>query len=292
MRISLLGEFGLIDIIRKRNPIKDRNVVAGIGDDTAVVKKTSNKYILMTTDTIVENVHFKLNSSTFYELGWRVLAVNISDIAAMGGIPKYALVTLGLKKNMKVAEINEFYSGMKALARKYKIDIVGGDIVSSPKSLFFTVDLFGVADKVIKRNGARVGDAIVSIGAMGGAAARKYHHLMPKPMIKESRLAARYATAMIDNSDGLSRCLIEICRASKVGARINSSGIPVARRATIKQALHGGEDYNLVLTVPKSKVRLIKGAVIIGEITKNRSIVMIDRSGKEKIILDKGYEHF
>jgi thiamine-monophosphate kinase len=292
MRISLLGEFGLIDIIRKRNPIKDRNVIIGIGDDTAVVKKPSNKYILMTTDTIVEDVHFSLRWSTFYELGWKILAVNISDIAAMGGIPKYALVTLGLKKNISVENINKFYSGINAVAKRFKIEIIGGDIVSAPKSLFFTVDLFGVADKIVKRSGAKVGDIIVSIGQMGGAAANKYHHHMPRPMIKEGRIAAKYATSMIDNSDGLARCLIEICRASKVGARINSARIPVAKRAKIKQALDGGEDYNLVLTVPKNKARLIKGAVIIGEITKNRNIVLVDRSSKEKVLKDKGYQHF
>jgi len=310
MKISNIGEFGLIDIIRKMNPTKNKNVFIGVGDDTAVIRNDKSRYILVTTDTLVENVHFNLKYFTFFELGWKLLAVNLSDIAAMGGIPKHALVTLGLKKNTDVSDIKEFYDGIRSLAKKTKVDVVGGDIVSSPDRFFFTMDLFGVAEKVVRRSGAKPGDMIVSIGQVGGSSAglsslMKYGrkalkingsnakaHLMPHPMIEEGRFASKHATSMIDNSDGLARCLIEICRESKVGAKIYSNKIPIAKGASLEQALDGGEDYNLILTVPKSKARSIKKGVIIGEVTRLKKIILVDRSGNEKILKDKGYEHF
>lgn len=310
MKLSKVGQFGLIGIIKRNNPVRDKSIVASIGDDTAVIRNGPGRYILMTTDTLVEKIHFDLKFSKFFELGWKLLAVNLSDIAAMGGVPKYALVTLGLKKNLSVKNITDFYSGIRALAKKHKVAIVGGDIVASPKSLFFTMDLFGVAEKVVKRSGARPGDSIISIGRMGGSAAglkrlKKFGraaakldeanakaHLMPTPMIREGRLASRYATSMIDNSDGLARCLIEICGSSKVGARIYLNSIPVARGATIKEAFNGGEDYNLILTVPKSKAKFIKNGVVIGEATRSKKIVLINKAGRETIMKNKGYEHF
>jgi len=307
MRVSRLGEFGLIDTIRKMNPAKNRGVVIGMGDDTAVIRNDKSKYMLMTTDTLVENVHFNLEYFRFFEIGWKLLAVNLSDIAAMGGIPKYALVTLGLKKNTQVSDIREFYAGIRSLGGKYGVDVVGGDIVSSPNNLFFTMDLFGIAEKVVKRSGARPGDAVISIGKMGASSAglaslKRYGrkamtsnvkaHLMPKPMLNQGRLALKYANSMIDNSDGLARCLIEICRESKVGAKIYLNKIPLAKGANLEQALDGGEDYNLILTAPVNRARYVKGGVVIGEITRSKNIVMVDGSGKGKNLKDKGYEHF
>jgi thiamine-monophosphate kinase len=307
MRISRLGEFGLIDTIRKMNPAKNKGVVIGVGDDTAVIRNDKSRYILMTTDTLVEKVHFNLKYFTFFKLGWKLLAVNLSDIAAMGGIPKYALVTLGLKKNTDVSDIKDLYAGIHSLARKNNVDVVGGDIVSSPNNLFFTMDLFGVAEKVVRRSGARPGDAVICIGKIGASSAGLAHlkkygrkamtanvaaHLMPTPMLKEGRLASKYATSMIDNSDGLARCLIEICRESKVGARIDLPKVPLAAGASLEQALDGGEDYNLILTAPVNKARSVKGGVVIGEVTRSKKIILVDGSGKEKILKDKGYEHF
>jgi len=297
----------LIDTIRKMNPAKNRGVVIGVGDDTAVIRNDKSRYILLTTDTLVENVHFNLKYFTFFELGWKLLAVNLSDIAAMGGIPKYALITLGLKKNTDVSDIKEFYDGIRSLARKTKVDVIGGDIVSSPNNLFLTMDLFGVAEKVVRRSGARPGDAVISIGKIGGssaglAALKRYGrkamtsnikaHLMPTPMLKEGRLVSKYATSMIDNSDGLARCLIEICRESNVGARIGLSKVPLAAGARIEQALDGGEDYNLILTAPMNKARHINNGTVIGEITRSKKIMLIDMTGKENVLKDKGYEHF
>jgi thiamine-monophosphate kinase len=311
MKISGIGQFGLIDIIKRKNPSRGKSVLASIGDDAAVIKNNSkDRYILLTTDTLVEGTHFDLKYSTFFELGWKLLAVNISDIAAMGGAPRYALVTLGLTKKINIKDINDLYAGMNALAGKFAIEIVGGDTVSSPRNLFFTLDLFGVAERAVKRSGARPGDAVVSIGKLGGSAAgmaslKKYGrralnidkanakaHLMPSPMVKEGRLAAKYATSMIDNSDGLARCLIELCGASKLGARIYLNDLPIAKGASIKDAFDGGEDYNLILTVPKAKAKSIKNGTVIGEITRSKQIVLVDGKGKASVMKAKGYEHF
>ncbi len=310
MKISETGEFGLIEKIKRANAIKDSNVIIGIGDDTAVIRRPSKKYLLMTTDTLVEKVHFDLRYFSYFELGWKLMAINVSDIAAMGGSPKYALITLGLKNTISTLNITRFYKGVKALARKHHISIVGGDIVSSPKSLFFTMDLYGEADKIVKRSGARPGDMIVSIGKLGGSSvglrylkkdgrkalrslkAQALSHLMPLPMIKEGSEASKYATSMIDNSDGLARCLIEICKASNVGARINLNAIPLAKGATLKDGFDGGEDYNLILTVPKTKAKFLKKGIIIGEITKKRRIEVIDGRGRCSIMKYGGYDHF
>jgi thiamine-monophosphate kinase len=310
MKISEAGEFGLIEKIKRSGAVRDRDVVIGIGDDAAVIKRPSKKYALMTTDTLVEKVHFNLKYFTFYELGWKLLAVNISDIAAMGGIPRHATITLGLNDSASVENIDDLYRGIKALAKKHKISIVGGDIVSSPKSLFFTIDLYGEANKIVPRSGARPGDVIVSIGKLGGSSvglrylkksgrkalklmrAQAMDHLMPHPMVKEGSEASKYATSMIDNSDGLARCLIEICKASNVGARINLKNIPLANGASLKDAFEGGEDYNLILTVPKSRANSVKKGIIIGEITRNKKIILINGVGQETEMDESGFKHF
>jgi len=310
MKISEAGEFGLIEKIKRSGTVRDREVVIGIGDDAAVIRRPSKKYVLMTTDTIVEKVHFNLKYFTFYELGWKLLAINISDIAAMGGVPRHAIVTLGLNDSASVKDIDDLYRGIKALARKYKVSIVGGDIVSSPKSLFFTMALYGEADRIVLRSGARPGDFIASIGKLGGSSVGlKYlkrsgrkallsmktqvmAHLMPLPMVEEGSEASKYATSMIDNSDGLARCLIEICKASDVGAKINLNSIPLAKGASLKDAFGGGEDYNLILTVPKNRANSLKKGIIIGEVLKRKKIILISGEGEEKIMKSGGFEHF
>ena len=305
MKVSRIGEFGLIDRIKKITRSKDKSIIIGIGDDAAAIKISGvrQKAALLTTDTLVEGVHFDLKYFNYFELGWKLMAANLSDIAAMGGVPKYALVTLGINNKVSVTDIDKFYKGMKILGKKFNVGVVGGDIVRSPKSLFFTMDMFGFADKVIKRSGAKAGDLIVSIGKFGGSAAglaklKRYGrkakgagaHLMPVPMVKEGKAAARYANSMIDNSDGLARCLIEICKASRVGAKVYLNNIPLASGADLGQALNGGEDYNLVYTVPIKKYKKIGTSKVIGQVTKDRKIVLIDGFGRQHQLKGKGYE--
>jgi len=305
MKLSVLGEFGLIDRIKSLTPIRDKSVMAGIGDDTAVIRlPAGGQQLLLTTDTLVEGIHFDLDYFTFYDLGWKLLAVNISDIAAMGGEPRHALITLGVNENMETSDIDRFYEGIRDIARIYNVDIVGGDVVDAPEKMFFTLALSGYCKKAVLRGGAKPGDAIVAVGEFGGSYVamqklKRYGtgakgteaHLRPEPMVSEGRTAAKYATSMIDNSDGLARCLIEICRSSGTGARLYIEDIPYAEGATLTDALEGGEDYNLVMTVPKNKVCKINKGRVIGEITKGKKIKMIDRHGACRDLVSRGYEH-
>jgi thiamine-monophosphate kinase len=295
MKISELGEFGLIERLAKHK-MKQPGTILGIGDDAAVLGRPKTKdhrpqtYLLITTDALVEDVHFKRGN--YFNLGYKALAVNISDIAAMGGWPTHALVTLGLPNSITVESVDALYRGINSLARRHKIDIIGGDTVASPKAMMISITLLGEVEKdcLLRRSTARVGDLICVTGRFGGPAARSYelrtqnteHRTREARIIAKSKLA----TAMIDSSDGLVRSVLEICRASKVGARIWEGQVPIAKGATLDQALYGGEEYELVFTVPKNKLDKLKiKAKVVGEIVDAKK----DRVKKLK---SGGYEHF
>jgi thiamine-monophosphate kinase len=315
VKLSQLGEFGLIDLIAKRES-KHSDTVVGIGDDCAVLKIPSTryqvtnklqkaKYLLITTDTLVENVHFKLPRDSFFDIGQKAMIANISDIAAMGGIPTHALVTIGLPEKITVEKIKELYRGIDSLAKRHKIDIVGGDTISSPGALVVSITMLGEVEKkyLLLRSGAKVGDLICVTGEFGGPAAEGFESRESKveSRIREARMIAKkqIATSMIDSSDGLVRSVIEICRASKVGAKIWEDRVPVARGAVLDQALYGGEEYELVFTMRKSKVESRKSKVgnakmhIIGEIVMAKcGVKLMDARGKLKALKSGGYEHF
>jgi len=315
MKISKLGEFGLIERIRRKfeSAVKG-SIVLGIGDDSAAIR-LPDRFILMTTDTMVEGVHFDLDHFSFFNIGWKLAAANLSDIAAMGGQPKYALITLGLNPKIDVADVDGFYRGVKAVFNRHDVSIVGGDIVSSPGKTFFSMGVYGECKKVIKRGGARTGHYIYYIGVLGESAAglkllkkgkvpRRARrlvkaHLQPRPLVDEGYALSKVASSMIDNSDGLARCLIEVCRASGVGAEIYEKNIidPVLKKASrmvnirpIDLALHGGEDYGLMFTSSK-KIRM-PGCRLIGKITKEKSICVVGEDGGHRRLYDKGFEHF
>lgn len=315
MKLSKLGEFGLIERLAKEIGKPSENVVVGIGDDAAAIKITNNKLqisksklLLVTTDALIENVHFNRKNTSFFDLGYKVLFINISDIAAMGGYPTYALVTIGANKNISVNKIEELYRGIKKLAKKYKIEIIGGDTVQSPKELIISVTLLGEVERkcLLTRTKAKVGDAILATGNFGGPAAEKYvtRRSSLVARIKESREIAKSGkcSSMIDSSDGLVRSVIEICKASKVGARIWLGSVPVARKATLEQALYGGEEYELIFTTPRSKAKELKDLIqrktktkvtIVGGIVgKKRGIKLVDIDGKAFFPKSGGYEHF
>jgi len=260
MKLSDLGEFQLIDRLSKIIGKAKKPVVLGIGDDCAVIQQ-GTKYQLITTDTLIENVHFRL-SSDFYKLGQKAMIANISDIAAMGGSPTYAVVTIGARKSFKVKAIKDLYRGIVKVARKHGVQIVGGDTVRSPKSLVISITLLGEVEKkyLLIRSGAKVGDLICVTGRFG------------KPVsadCSQGRKIAKscIATAMIDSSDGLVESIRQICKASKVDAKINFDNIPIAKGASLQDALFGGEEYELVFTVPKSKAKKLKYRVV-GQIVK------------------------
>jgi len=302
VKLSQLGEFGLIDRLSKKVGKPSKNVKMGIGDDTAVYEPSAAgflrkaKYQLITTDTLIENIHFKLRKTSFQDLGYKALVINISDIASMGGYPTHALVTIGANKNILVKKIEDLYRGISKAANKFKVDIVGGDTVQSPKELVVSITLLGEVEKklLLTRSGAQVGDLICVTGRFGGPAAEKYvtHYPLPVPRLKEARQIAKLkiATSMIDSSDGLVRSVMEICRASKVGARINLGSVPIAKGAALKQALYGGEEYELVFTVPKAKKHKYQ---VVGEITAPRNgIKLVNKRGKASDPKNGGYEHF
>lgn len=299
MKLSQLGEFGLIDLIASKEAKREDSFV-GIGDDAAVLKLSGNKYLLVTTDALIENIHFKRAGLSFFALGQKALLANISDIAAMGGWPTHALVTVGLPNSLSVKNIEEFYCGLNSLAKKHKIDIVGGDTVASPKELVISITLMGEVEKenLLLRSTAKLGDLICVTGKFGGPASQKYliPHTPHLVRLTEARSIAKahLASAMIDSSDGLVRSVLEICKASKVGARIFEECVPAAKGATLGQALYGGEEYELVFTVSKEKVKRLKVKMaIVGEIVgAKQGVKLVDKHDKIKSLKSGGYEHF
>jgi thiamine-monophosphate kinase len=276
-----LGERGLIERLRVRLGAPGPGVLLGIGDDAALVR-CSQGDLLLTTDTLVEDVHFRRPSTTLRTLGAKALAVNLSDIAAMGGEPCFALVALALAASSAVADVDALYEGLADMAGRYGVALVGGDTCASPGPLVVTVALLGrVEGPPVRRAGARPGDLILVTGTLGAAAAGlavlergggsassgaletvvAAHHL-PTPRVPEGRLAqtSRRVTAMIDLSDGLATDLGHLTRESGVGAEVRLADVPIAsatREVAVALdvdpwvwAVAGGEDYELLLTSP------------------------------------------
>ncbi|HUX37696.1 MAG TPA: thiamine-phosphate kinase [Rectinemataceae bacterium] len=286
MTIGEIGEFALIDRIRKLLPLPGEDVVVGIGDDVAVLKADAERVWLATCDVQVEGSHFLRAAIDPVDLGHKALAVNLSDVASAGGRPRFALVSLGLPRDLDLAFIEGLYEGLRAEAEPLGVDIVGGNISSVRHGLFIDIFLLGEAprDEVVLRSGARPGDRILVTGSLGDAAAgvallldpslemeaayasrARVRRDRPSPRVREGRLigAAKTATAMIDLSDGLAGDLGHLCEKSAVSARIFASALPVeAANRTFSAsakgdewhlALHGGEDYELLFTSPPDK---------------------------------------
>lgn len=321
MRIKDIGELGLIKRLSKGIRV-DGSVVHGIGDDTAVLEYTKDKYQLFTCDMLLEDVHFTLKTATPFQIGWKALCRNISDIAAMGGIPRFALVSMAIDPDADVKLADGIYKGMKAAAEKFGVNIVGGDMARS-KKLVIDVSLIGEVEKskLVTRDGARVGDMIYVTGPVGGS--KKGKHLTFTPRVKESRaiVAKVKPTAMIDISDGLLLDLGRILDRSGVGAVIYEESVPVSNAAeSFDKAVTDGEDFELLFTLPLGKngdrhyfpvenegkivsvpifptLPLGKIASVpifqIGRITKkNEGFRLIRPDGSIKIIGALGYVHF
>lgn len=265
----------------------------GIGDDCAVYSGPAGVYQLISTDALIENVHFRLPTTSPELLGRKALAVNISDIAAMGGTPHLALVTLGIPKTLPVKFLDGLYRGINAICQEHKIEIAGGDTTASPSHLFISITIFGETAKsqLVTRSGARPGDKIFVTGTPGESALglkllsspRKQWkgdkklqkkmiqaHLDPVPRLKESRQLMNSKagiTSMIDISDGLAQDLLHICKAGKVGAVLREEWLPRSpelERLTSLNKLEimdyimaGGEDYELLFTLKSEDVRKI-----------------------------------
>jgi thiamine-monophosphate kinase len=303
-----------------------RTTQVGIGDDCAVLRLVGNDSgsieTLVTTDFSLEGIHFRRDWHPAESVGHRCLARGLSDIAAMGGDPVSAFLSLALPRDLPQAWVRGFLRGLTSLAERYGVILAGGDTAESPKGILADIIVVGTTPKgkAILRSGARAGDRIYVSGELGASAeavarmrARPKHklnsrdyqrHFYPEPRIVLGRILRKkgWATAMIDLSDGLSTDLAHICEESGVGAEIQAENIPLARvgkpsrEVDLDLALHGGEDYELLFTAPAGKriPNQIAGVAItcIGHITRGRRISLLNVSGKGRVLKPHGWEHF
>ena len=299
MKIRSVGEFEFIEKIKKRVP-KLKNAILGIGDDCAVLDYTKDKYLLLTTDMLVENVHFDLSKVSAFKVGRKALAVSLSDIAAMAGTPKYCLVSLGFPQDMPVTILDDFYSGLLKLAKEFDVELIGGDTNASEK-LVCDVCVIGEVEKkfLTRRSGAKVGDGIFVTGSLGGSVKGKQYDFTPR--VKEARtLVANFKIhSMIDISDGLSLDLYHITDSGNVGAVIYDDCIPISQNSNSKQdALSGGEDFELLFTSPVDVTEEILSKKLampvqkIGEIVPRRDGVKIVKEKGKTELKKTGYRHF
>jgi len=298
MYLKEIGEFGLIKRFQKQ--IKtDHSVFMGSGDDCAVLKLNKTSYQLFTCDMIVEGVDFR-KADNLEAVGRKALAISISDIAACGGIPRHAVVSLGLSKGMQVSQVDLLAKGIFGLAKKYKINIVGGDISASDK-LIIDVSMLGEVEKpkICLRRGARNGDIVMVTGSFGGSIKGK--HLEFTPRLKEARFLVDNfkINSMIDVSDGLIQDLGHILEQSSVGAVLYESLVPLSKEARgVEEALCSGEEFELLFTASRDQAsEIIKSSKyrfkVIGEIMPVafglRSINQNNNYSKLKL---RGYMHF
>lgn len=332
MKVSELGEFGLIELLANivdstKNPkdISWQSLLIGIGDDAAAWQ-LDDAIQLATTDGLVQDTHFDLNVVTWEELGWKAIAVNLSDIAAMGGTPKYALISLALPGDLKIDNVSSLYQGMAKIASRFGVAIVGGNIASADKTIVNVTVLGSLeSSSMLSRSAAVSGDQIAVTGYLGLSAAGlrmlKQHlkidaetakllrkaHITPMPRVDEGQiLLHRGVKAAIDISDGLIADLTHICQASKVSARINQNELPIhpALKKNFKSdylqlALSGGEDYELLFTASNQIMSRLRKTMrcpvtVIGEITQGKpgQVTLVDADGRTVPWQEAGWEHF
>ena len=328
--ISELGEFGLIDRLTKELKVINASTCKSVGDDAAVLSYPDSK-VLVTTDLLLEGVHFDLTYVPLKHLGYKAVAVNLSDIYAMNGTPRQITVSLGISKRFTVEHIETLYEGLRLACEVYGVDIVGGDTTASRQGLVISITCIGDApeDEIVYRDGAKDTDLICVSGDLGAAymglqvlerekvasagqkdfepdfKGKEYlveRQLKPEPrrdIIEALKKKGVKPTSMMDISDGLSSELLHICKASNTGCRIYEDRIPIDYQTAVMAeeinmnlvtaALNGGEDYELLFTVPLSKfdeVSKIEGVHVIGHITKTElGCAMITRYGESEITL-------
>jgi thiamine-monophosphate kinase len=326
--VADVGEHALIARIRQRIPPSPAFVIVGIGDDAAVVEPERNRLEVLTTDCQVEGVHFDQTFVGASDIGHKALAVNLSDLAAMGAAPRVALLSLVLPPALTVATVDALVDGMSALAARARISIVGGNIARSPGPLIVDVTATGTVHRrcVLTRGGARAGDDLYVTGTLGGAAAGlrmlsaaaasplwrdkrdelvtdrcAMRYLRPEPRTRFGLLLGRNraARACVDLSDGLADGVRQISGASGLGAIVEVDALPIEENATLRDALGGGEDYELLFAVsPRMRSRLknarrLSGDLTvtrIGRLTADRSM-LVSRNGSTEE-LPSGFEHF
>jgi len=327
--VSDIGEFGLIDRLAAAvGAARPESLIVGIGDDAAAWSAAGGggSVVLATTDTLVEGVHFPPALVPWRDLGWKVLAVNVSDIAAMGGTPQYALVTLALPPETPLADVDELYAGIRECSQEYGVTIVGGDVVRASQ-VVITVAVLGRAElddegrpQILRRDAARAGYAIAVTGSLGDSAAglRRLKdgappddplaraHLRPKPPLAAGRQAARIGVpCAIDVSDGLLQDLGHVCDLCGLGAVVRADALPLSRELrhafpaeALSLACTGGEDYQLVLVAPQETMRLLRASAdvptsVIGEMDEHpeHRPRLVDEFGEEMRLPEVGWDH-
>jgi len=328
MKVSEIGEFGLIDLLAEMiGDVADDRLILTIGDDTAAWHGDTSIQ-LATVDSLIQDTYFSFDTASWEEVGWKALAVNLSDIAAMGGIPRYVLVSLSLPGNTEVENVIALYRGMLDLAHRFKVAIIGGNISNSPKVAIHVTVLGSALDKdshILTRTTAQPGDKIVVTGQLGASnaglkmllegltfepeatAAFRKAFLTPYPRITEGQQLVKYGVkTAVDISDGLIADLGHICQASKVGARLEVDHVPVSPHVqanfggdALAMALTGGEEYQLLFTATPGQIDSVKAVIscplaVIGEITAEHTgeIVLVDSDGNPVDLPGTGWDHF
>ncbi len=333
---SITTEFSLIREIQGRFGRSDSSIVRGIGDDAAVLSPSDRSDWVVTTDLLAEGIHFDLRTASWEDLGYRAAAANLSDIAAMGGLPKYFLVSLALPSRYAGRHVYRLYAGMMTACRPHRVRLIGGDTSASRQGVFINLTVIGTVrrGRALLRHGARIGDGIYVTGTLGDSQAglallqrprsapglkprmRTFligRHLRPTARVREGLWlsANRFATAAIDVSDGVSGDLRHICEESRVGADVEAASLPVspACRAyancrdldLLEMVLRGGEDYELLFTVPASRERRLRKAARTAGIRVTRIGTIVSRAHGATIRTPEGssrplpvtsYEHF
>jgi thiamine-monophosphate kinase len=326
VKLRDLGEFGLIERIAARAS-RNAGVKIGIGDDAAAIEPTAGLATLITTDMLLEGVHFDLSFSDPLTLGRKSLAVNLSDIAAMGGIPRYFLLSLAAPRHMSVDFLDRFINGVLEMGKRFGVSLVGGDTCSSQQGMIISVTVIGeqYPDLVVSRSGARPGDLVCVTGTVGDSAlglsllqtglrdgAAISRHLDPTPRVREGMMLAeaKLPSAMTDISDGLLADLGHILDLSGVGARLFLDKLPLSadyleRYSAASQDIYslplsGGEDYELLFTTSPGNIATVQallkesgtGCAVIGEIDAAAGLFMLTASGREYTRAERGYDHF
>jgi thiamine-monophosphate kinase len=315
MSLKEIGEFGFIKKISRGCLIRSDNIIKAIGDDAAAFVTEPGQLTLITTDLLVERIHFLRAAISGYDLGYKSLAVNLSDIAAMGGTAKEAFISIAIPDDCQLNYLEAIYDGIKNLAVKYDVNVLGGDTTRSKADLIINIVVQGIAprEELLCRDAARPGDVIFSTGFLGDSKAGLHlilneieadtktlkallnAHRVPEPHLREGRFLARQpgVHAAIDTSDGLSSDLAHIAEESRVGARFDFD--------PLDYALSGGEDYTLLGTIAPQSADKITNAFkqefkrplfAIGEITAKNQIELVYADGETKPLALTGWDHF
>lgn len=330
--LAQIGEFGLIRALAEHLPPCGDDVVLGIGDDAAAVDIGNDRYLLATCDIQIENIHFTIQGFTPEQIGWKAAAVNLSDIAAMGGTPRYALISIASPQEMKADFLVQVYRGLGECLSQWGVCVIGGNTARANEGLLLDVTLLGEVEKtrMLTRRGAKPGEVVCVTGDLGGSraglkmlsdselsvsdSARQEafsRHRLPMPRLKEAQLlSAAGVTACMDISDGLVGDAQRLAEASGVKIVVDINRLPIA--ACVREvaaatgadprhfALQGGEDFELLFSVPRERFDALKGEMVektgtpvtvVGDISTGKGISIIQSDGKE-VVFENGFDHF